>query len=279
MQLDLQMVGRTLQGPDFTYDWKNGALYALGIGAGGEALDYTWEGSPDFKIYPSFAVVPVQSIIQDALMKIRADYRTLVHGEQTIRLHRRFPASGTLRSTGRIPAVYDKGKAAVVVIETETKDAQGNLIAETSWSIFCRGQGGFGGEPGGASPLPEAAPGAAPAFEADCPTTKDQTLLYRLNGDLNPIHVDAALATKVGFTGPILHGLCTYGNAVRQVVGRLCGGDPARLKRFSARFSGVVYPGDTISVRTVPAVAAGTYLLEARVGDRSVLSHGVVELG
>ncbi len=278
MQLDLEVVGRTLEGPDFVYDWRTCATYALGIGAGTESLEFVWEGSPTFKVYPSFVVAAVQPIVHDALKKIGADYRTLVHGEQTIKLHKPFAAGGTLRSTGRIPVVHDKGKAAVVIIETETRDAAGELLAETTWSIFCRGQGGFGGDAGPAATQPEAAPGAEPAFVETCVTLPSQALLYRLSGDLNPLHVDPALGPKVGFEGPILHGLCTYGNATRQIVNHLCAGDPARLKRFSARFSGVVYPGNSIVVRALPSTQPGVFLVDAKVGDRSVLSHGVVEL-
>lgn len=278
MQLDLDVVGRTFEGANFTYDWRNCATYALGVGAGPESLDFVWEGSGAFKVYPSFIVVPVQPLIFQALNAVQADYKTLVHGEQTIRLHKPFAAAGVLRSTCRIPAVYDKGKAAVVLLETETRDAAGDLVAQTQWSIFCRGQGGFGGEAGPAPTLPEAAPDTAPAFAEACPTTPSQALLYRLNGDLNPLHVDPALAPKVGFEAPILHGLCSYGMATRQIVRHLCGGDPARLKRFSARFSGVVYPGTTIDVRALASTTPNTYLLDARVGERSVLSHGVVEL-
>jgi acyl dehydratase len=279
MQLNLDVVGRTFEGPAYAMDWQRAALYALGIGAGTEALDFTWEGSPNFQVYPSFAVIPTQPLVFPALTAIGADYRTLVHGEQTIRIHEPIPAKGDLRSTARIPAVYDKGKAAVVLIETQTFDASGRLLAETLWSIFCRGQGGFGGEAGPAPTLPVAAEGATPAFEASCPTSPAQALLYRLSGDHNPLHVDPALATKVGFEAPILHGLCTYGMATREIVHRLCGGDAARLRRFSARFSGVVYPGSTVDVRAVPSTTPGTWLVEARVGDRSVLSHGVVEIG
>jgi acyl dehydratase len=279
MQLDLDVVGKTFEGPEFNLDWQRCALYALGIGAGTEALDFTWEGSPRFQVYPSFAVIPAQTIIFPALTAIRADYRTLVHGEQTIRLHKPFPTSGRLTSVGRIPAVYDKGKAAVVILETETRDAQGDLVAETQWSIFCRGQGGFGGAAGPALTLPEAVPGAAPAFSESNVTSPAQALLYRLSGDHNPLHVDPTLAPKVGFEAPILHGLCTYGIAARNVVQHLCDGDATRLRRFSARFSGVVYPGNTVDVRAVPSTSPGTWLVEARVGERSVLSHGVVEIG
>lgn len=278
MELNLDVVGQTLEAPVFEYDWKACATYALGIGAGPEALAYTWERHPDFRVYPSFAVVPTQPIVMDALTRVNADYQRLVHGAQRITLHRAIPTKGVLRSTGRITEVQDKGKGAVVLIATETTDGAGEPVFDTEWTIFCRGQGGFGG-PRGANPeLPEAAAGAEPTFSVEMATTPVQALLYRLNGDLNPLHVDPALATKVGFERPILHGLCTYGFAVRAVVEQLCGGDSTRLRAFSARFSAAVYPGDTLTVRAVPATTAGTWLLEVNVGERTVLSHGVVEL-
>ncbi|MGK0360921.1 MAG: acyl dehydratase, partial [Bradymonadia bacterium] len=107
----------------------------------------------------------------------------------------------------------------------------------------------------------------------------DQALLYRLSGDFNPLHVDPALATKVGFESPILHGLCSWGMALRAAITQVADGDPARIKSFSARFSGVVYPGDTMDVRIVPATEDGVFVLDAVVGDRSVLAKGVIHVG
>ncbi len=279
MELDLSVVGVDITPPPFDYTWKNLSLYALGIGASINDLDFTWEGHTGFRAYPSFAVIPTQPIIMEALGRVNADYRKLVHGAQTITMHAPIPKAGTMKSVGRIREVQDKGKGAVVIIETTTTDGAGNALFDTEWSIFCRGQGDFGGERGASVPLPEAAPNAEPVIDTTVQTRPDQALLYRLSGDFNPLHVDPGLATKVGFTGPILHGLCTYGFTVRQVVSDLCGGDPARLKRFSARFSQVVYPGDAMHIRAVPAQADDTFLLEVAVGDRTVLSHGVVELG
>ena len=277
MELDLSAVGVDLTPPPFEYTWKNLALYALGVG--GDTLAQTWEGHPDFAALPSFAVIPTQPIVMEALGKVNADYRKLVHGAQTITMHAPIPTSGTLNSVGRIREVLDKGKGAVVIIETTTTDGAGNALFDTEWSIFCRGQGGFGGERGASGTLPEAAPNAATVIDTTDATRADQAKLYRLSGDLNPLHIDPALATKVGFEAPILHGLCTYGFAVRRVVEDLCGGDGSKLKSFSARFSQVVYPGDALTVRAVPATTAGTYLLEVLVGDRTVLSHGVVVVG
>ena len=114
--------------------------------------------------------------------------------------------------------IQDKGKGAVVIINTETTDAEGALLFETSWSIFCRGQGDFGGARGENTPIPDVVDGSTALFEKSYGTTTDQALLYRLSGDLNPLHVDPDLASKAGFDAPILHGLCTYGVAMRAVL-------------------------------------------------------------
>ena len=160
MELNLDVVGKVYEGAPFKYNWKTCATYALGIGAGPDDLDYTWEGVNDFKVVPSFAVCPTFPIIIEALQEIRADFRKLVHGAQTLKFHGAIPKKGIMKSTGRITEVQDKGKGAVVIIETNTTDDQGNPLFDTSWSIFCRGQGDFGGARGESLPIPEAVEGA-----------------------------------------------------------------------------------------------------------------------
>jgi acyl dehydratase len=278
MQLNLEALGQPISLKPFSYDWKATALYALGIGAGTDSLDYTWEGRSQFKVIPSFAVIPTQPIIMKALAKVNADFRRLVHGAQTITMHAPIPAEGVFHSVGQISEIQDKGKGAVVIIDTETKDDDGQLLFETSWSIFCRGQGDFDGNRGESLPIPEAED-VSPIFEKTYETVPSQALLYRLSGDLNPLHVDPELATKVGFRAPILHGLCTYGVATRAILEALCENDAGRLKGFTARFSQVVYPGDALSVRIVPSVEKNIYRLDVSVGDQTVLSHGVVVIG
>jgi acyl dehydratase len=72
-------------------------------------------------------------------------------------------------------------------------------------------------------------------------------MLYRLNGDSNPLHIDPAAARKAGFAKPILHGLCTYGIACRAIVETVCAFDPARIARLEGRFTAPVHPGDAIT--------------------------------
>ena len=273
--LDLTVVGQALSPVTHAYTWKDTALYALGVGE--SDLRYVWESHADFTVLPSFAVVPSMPPVMEALTRAKADLRTLVHGAQTITWHRPLPRKATLKTEAKVREILDKGKGAVVEIDTQTSDEDG-LIFETTWSIFCRGQGGFGGPRGEKPVLPEAKEGGAvktQRFE----TRKDQALLYRLSGDLNPLHVDPALATKVGFESPILHGLCSWGMALRAAIALVADGDPSRIAEFSARFSGVVYPGDSMDVRIAPATEDSVFLLDATVGDRSVLANGVVRLG
>ena len=278
VELDLSIIDRTYEPPPFEYDWKQCATYALGVGAGHQDLKYLWEGSPDFFVLPSFAVLPTMPIVMRALRDIRADFRTLVHGAQTIRTHGLIPREGILRSTGRVSEVQDKGKGAVVIIETETSDDSGRPIVDTKWMIFCRGQGGFGGPRGESSEILKAIDSEKPLFQTTMKTSFEQALLYRLSGDLNPLHVDPALAEKVGFRAPILHGLCTYGFATRAIVEELCGGEPNRFRSFSARFSQEVYPGDSLEIKAFKTLEKNRFRLSATVGERTVLSNGLVEV-
>ncbi|MFQ5983691.1 MAG: MaoC family dehydratase, partial [Woeseiaceae bacterium] len=84
-----------------------------------------------------------------------------------------------------------------------------------------------------------------PDTVVDIPTSTQAALLYRLNGDHNPLHADPAIAEKAGFKAPILHGLASYGIAARAVL-KAFELDPGRLESFGLRFSAPVYPGETI---------------------------------
>ena len=281
MTLDLSLIDQTFDWPEFRYDWKTCVTYALGVGSGPDELCYVWEGSTCFRVIPSFAVVPTIPLVFDVLRRMRADFRTLVHGEESVCFHAPLAVSGCLRTTGKSTAVYDKGKGAVVIIETQTVDADGNRLFDTRCSVFCRGQGGFGGDRGSPTEMPAAAPETGWVLDRAMPTHPNQALLYRLSGDLNPLHADPVLAARAGFRAPILQGLATFGFATRAMVAGLCDGSPERLKRISARFSREVYPGETLRVRARPSTVDGLYLMQADVvgtEERVVLSHGIAEI-
>lgn len=247
MAIDPSAVGATGGPVERSWTSKDCLLYALGVGAGLDELAFSTEKNQ--KVLPTMPVVlgargavPMQKIgsFNPAM---------LVHGEQAVELARPLPPDGTLKATGRIAAVYDKGKGAVVVTETESCDAQsGELLFKTRSAMFIRGAGGFGGDRGPSGPINEP-PARKTDHELTYSTRPDQALLYRLSGDRNPLHSDPEFAKLAGFPRPILHGLCTYGFTGRALLHTLCGGDPARFKSMEGRFSKPVFPGEALTVR------------------------------
>ncbi|HEX2573215.1 MAG TPA: MaoC/PaaZ C-terminal domain-containing protein [Polyangia bacterium] len=278
MAIKLDLVGKKSAPVPFQYTWKDCVLYALGVGAKSEELDFLYEARGP-KVLPTFAVVPSFTSMLSVAGDLGANPMMILHGEQKIILHRPIPPGGRLSTVSEVQGIYDKGKGALVVVEARTQDEQGQPVFDNVFSIFVRGEGGFGGDRGPEAPKVETPAGVAPDFEVVEATTREQALLYRLSGDINPLHADPAMAKLGGFDRPILHGLCTYGHAGRAILARACGGDPARLRSFGARFAGVVFPGDTLTTRGWKA-GEGRYVVTVTTQDgRLVLSHGQVEVG
>ena len=171
----------------------------------------------------------------------------MVHGEQGIELLGEIPASGEIESVGECTAIYDKGGAAVLEFTSESKNVEtGEVLLRTSTSLFCRGEGGWGGDRGPSEKIQF--PERVPDKQVSYVTREDQALTYRLSGDRNPLHSDPSFAAMGGFEKPILHGLCTYGFTGRGLLNSLCDGDASRFKSMKARFSKPVIPGDTLTV-------------------------------
>ena len=276
MALNLDTVGKPSEPIKTSYSWKDAVLYALGVGAKADELDYLLELRGP-KVLPTFATIPCFRAMGETLARVNADLRMVVHGEQKITLHRPLPARAELSTVAEVTGIYDKGKGALIVVDAATADANGDELFHNQFSIFVRGAGGFGGERGPKNESPEP-PDRAPDFEVSEETSSEQALLYRLSGDLNPLHADPKMAKAVGFDGPILHGLCTYGFAGRAALAQACGGDVSRFKSFAARFSGVVYPGDALTTRGWKR-DDGSYVLSVVAGeDREVLKNAVVEV-
>lgn len=244
------LMGLKRDGERFRYTDRETMLYAIGIGMGEDPLDgnelpYVFE-QPALKTVPSLATVLARMpILKDSGF----DYTKVVHGEQRLTLHRPLPPEGELLADARVTEAYDKGPGKGAVIYTETKvrsAADGQPMFTLLSATFARGDGGFGG-PAGSGPRPHALPERKPDGTATLPTRKDQALLYRLNGDRNPLHADPELARRVGFPAPILHGLCTYGVACRAILKEVAAYDHTRITGFDVRFSAPVYPGEAIA--------------------------------
>ncbi|MGH4027939.1 MaoC/PaaZ C-terminal domain-containing protein [Actinomycetota bacterium Odt1-20B] len=236
---------------EISWDHKDIQLYHLGLGAGVPATDpdelrYTLESK--LHVLPSFATVAGAGMgVVGGLSApgVEINLASVLHGGQTIELHRPIPVKGKATTTSRVAAVYDKGKAAILVLRTEVADAEGPLWTSDA-QIFVRGEGGFGGDRGPSTRLE--APTGAPDKTVERPIREDQALLYRLSGDWNPLHADPEFAKLAGFDRPILHGLCSYGMTLKAVVDTVLGGDVSRVTSYSTRFAGIVFPGETLRI-------------------------------
>jgi acyl dehydratase len=265
MNLDLSTLGHTTEPFVFEYDWRTTVLYALGVGATRDELDFLYEGRGP-RVLPTFAVVPAYAPVATLFEKLRCDMTKLVHGSQTIRLHRPLPPAARLESVGVVKGIYDMKRLAQVVLATRST-LNGELCFETEWSLLIRDAGGFDGERPPKSDIPRI-PDRPADFRVETPTSPEQALLYRLSGDVNPLHADPEFARAAGFeAGPILHGLCSYGLVGRALIRAACGGDERRLIAYGAQFRRPVWPGETL-ITTGYVLDSGRVLLEAFAGDK-----------
>lgn len=236
------------------YDPRDTILYALGTGAGladhVDELHMVFERN--LKALPSMAFVlgtPGFWLMDPAT---GLDWPRVLHGEQSLVLHRPLDVDEELVGSTRIGEIADKGpgKPALFRAYRTLKDMGGNVVAELSELWVVRDAGGFGGARTLPGPPPMAMPQTPPQFALDLPTSRQQALVYRLSGDRNPLHVVPETARSAGFDQPILHGLSTLGLVTRALVHIHCGSNPSRLSSISARFTAPVIPGETVQTQT-----------------------------
>ncbi|RMD81386.1 MAG: 3-alpha,7-alpha,12-alpha-trihydroxy-5-beta-cholest-24-enoyl-CoA hydratase [Candidatus Dadabacteria bacterium] len=263
--------------PPAKCEWteKDVILYALGVGVGvgqsptdPEVLKYTYENG--LKALPTFGVIPTFSSM-GGLFEIPGfdvNPMMILHGEQYLEiLAEEIPVRAKAVTKARVAHIYDKGKGALVIIETTTESEDGKPLFKNEFSIFVRGEGGFGGPSG--PPAGNEPPDRAPDATVEYPTLPHQAIIYRLSGDLNPLHIDPQMAAMAGFDRPILHGLCTFGNVGRAVIDAMCDRDPARFRSIKVRFASPVYPGETI-VTDIWKESDTDLILRGRVKERDV---------
>jgi acyl dehydratase len=254
--MNLDAVGAVSQPARYSWSSKDALTYALGVGAGqtdptGFELEFTTENTSgvDQRVLPTMPVVIAMGGGPGLPSWGEFDFRMLLHAEQGVTIHGPIPPDGEVESVARIIGIYDKGKAAVVRLENVSKYVGSDEPAfRTRFAAFIRGEGGCGTRGDDVTDPPKM-PERAPDHEVSYATRSDQALLYRLNGDRNPLHSDPTIAKFAGFDRPILHGLCTYGFTGRALLHELCGSDVAKFQSMDNRFSKPVMPGDTLTVR------------------------------
>src|SRR5262245_25580757 len=197
MAVDPNCVGA--ESPSFTlrYDWKTLVVYALGVGATRDELDFVYEARGP-KVLPTFGVVPGYPVLIELLARSGGTLDKVVHGAQSVTAHGMLPSAGELVTRGVITGVYDLKRMTQLVFKAETR-LEGRLVFETEWMLLALGEGGFDGPRPPKSPIPKIPSGAQPAFVVEQHISTEQALLYRLSGDANPLHVDPEVAKAFGF--------------------------------------------------------------------------------
>lgn len=248
-------------------------LYALSVGLGADPMDANQLAYLDERrlvAMPAMVNVLAYAGFWLADPRTGVDAVKLVHGEQSMVLHAPLPTEGTLRAKTRVSEIIDRGagKGALLYSGREVFSAGGTRLATVEGTTFLRGDGGFGG-PSGPVKVPHPTPERPPDSVVELPTRPEQALLYRLNGDRNPLHIDPSVAARAGFARPILHGLCTFGVVAHALLRACCNYDPARFGRMDMRFSAPVFPGETI--RTEIFLEPGGAAFRARAVERDVI--------
>lgn len=255
---------------------KDAILYALGIGLGRDPTDpgelrFLYEEG--LGVLPSFGAVLGYPGFWPKIPELGIDWQQVLNGEQGIVLHRALPVRGTVVGRFRIDEIIDKGpgKGALIYTSRDVLDAESSaLLCTVTNTVLCRADGGFGG-PIGSVKQPFEMPDRMPDLIHQFSTIPQAALIYRLSGDLNPLHADPAVAKTAGFPRPILHGAASWGIVAFGLLKTLCGGDPARFKSLDVRFSAPVFPGETIRTE-IWKLGTGRAAFRAHVAERDIIA-------
>lgn len=245
-----KLMATSVEDLQISYGDTETMLYAQSIGFGRDPLSekelfYAHEYGRPLRTVPSMASILVPDMFPPDL---GWSFTHVLHAEQRLQLHRPLPAAADLLVNKRIIDVFDRGpkRGAMILFEADGRLAKDDTAIFTlGMTVIARADGGFGGA-SGSGPAPHRAPRRDADLSYKSATRIDQALLFRLNGDRNPLHADPHTARDAGFPVPILHGLCTYGIACRAILHTICDYDYTLISGFDARFSSPVMPGDTI---------------------------------
>ena len=286
-----KLLKRAFPALEHRYTQRDALLYALGVGMGADPLDagqlqYVYEGTggESLRTLPTMANVLAYPGFWAREPDTGITWQKLLHAEQEIELHASLPASATVVGHNSLTGLWGKGpgKGALLQQTREIVDASsGQRLASVKQLSLLRADGGFGaGGTDGAPPSAHAMPDAdrQPDAVCDLPTLPQAALIYRLSGDLNPLHADPVVAMAAGFERPILHGMAAMAVAFHAVLCSCLGYDDTRVAGMRVRFTGPVIPGDTLRTEMWldgKAISLRTTALERGV---VVLNNALVSL-
>lgn len=239
-------------------------LFAASIGATADELHFLYELHPNFAVFPTYPIMlPFKQTSQETLDFYavqqasrpsipgvpQLDSTRVLDGERKMLFYKPLPTTSAGRkflAKNVVLGVYDKGTPGTVLeTQTDLVDAEtGEVYVRVVGSAFFVGQGGWGGPKGMKMESFLPPEGRAPDGVWENRTSEETAVLYRLNGDYNPLHIDPAPGRKMGFGGVIIHGLYSWNSSAHALVKQLGGGDPASIKEYGARFASPVRPGD-----------------------------------
>ncbi|XP_065055377.1 peroxisomal multifunctional enzyme type 2-like [Rhopilema esculentum] len=280
-----KIIGISFAEGKFTYTPKDAILYALGVGTkiNENSLKFLFEGHKDFSVLPTYGINFAQEAIFDKLQNFPGaeliNPTQILHGEQYVEVLSPLPTSGTMTTNGKIVDLLDKGKGALMIVDAETKDENGKIICRNQFSVYFNRAGGFGGKRKTNVAVPLGVPPTrAPDKTVEEMTSHDQAALYRLNDDKNPLHIDNNFANVAGFKQPILHGLCSYGFALRHVLQEYANNDASLFKCMKARFNRPVIPGQSLVTEMWKDKNRIHFVVKVKETGKEALTGGFVDL-
>jgi acyl dehydratase len=262
-----------------TYGDPETILYALGIGLGARYTDpdeLRFVTERDLCALPTMNAVVAKLEVRQCLQAAEVDTVEAFHGEQRSVFDRVLPGRGSVVGKGRVLNIWDKGpgRGTLIDFEQEVFDAEsGERYCLLRSLVFCRRDGGYGGDPGGPAKLPPV-PDGPPDTIFDFPTLPQASLIYRQSGDRNPLHSDPEVARQAGFPRPILHGYLSYGVAGWAIMRSYLDCHPGRLAALDCRFAAPAFPGETLRTEMWRSGNEVHYQVRALERDVIAISNG-----
>jgi len=265
------------------YGERDCILYALGLGLGNDPIaadEFRYVYERDLRVLPTMATILGQPGFWIDEPGTGIDAGQAVHTEQSLVLWRDLETAGAVTGRTRVVEVARRreGRGSIVRVRTDLHDqADDGLIASLTSAIACRGnEGNVAPSPAAETSSAVIIPDRHPDACIDRQIPAQAALIYRLSGDINPLHVDLAVARNAGFERPILHGLATFGVAGFS-LSRARGHAP--LRSLSCRFTAPVYPGDTMSTLIWETEEAMLFRCIVDARGTVVLDRGIATLG
>src|ERR1700752_3622405 len=159
MPIDVEVALNAQLDPiEFSWVSSDIQLYHLGLGAGSDPMDprelrYLVDDTP--QVLPTFATVAATfhatkpPTVQ--FPGIDIELSKVLHASERVEVPAPLPPSGSAKAVTRFTDIWDKGKAAVILSETNVSAPDGTPLWTQKRSIFARGEGGFGGSRGPSS--------------------------------------------------------------------------------------------------------------------------------